>query len=343
MPSDYNNRLIFLDCSTGGPGAYGKMNSNWFFPRFRKALEGSGVEVERMRFTDFSSHIQCKDQSTVILLNYGEDHDIAKAEHWRTVTAFFEELVEYGWKGRVLHPPNIGATIVDKRETAQFLAPSRFINKEVPGEYSEYPVFSAAPTGTTQPTFVVPAGEKLDPERFNTQLVDTRYSYRGVPYHVSLRAMAVGSICTAIFVRARPAAEGTPNVHTTDTPRDVDLLNYLYGKLVLPNLGEILNLCRHVETKMGLGFYAHDILPCAKSSRLVLCETGFKFDEFTVREYFAGLPNMVFGNDAGSAACSLAAQAFLAEAIRIGFFKGEKTLDDPSFENRNSNFNVRGR
>ena len=101
--------------------------------------------------------------------------------------------------------------------------------------------------------------------------------------------MAVGPICVAIYVRARAVSEGSPSVHNKNTPVNADLLNHLYSEIVLPGQSEILAICQRIGSRLGPGFYSHDIVPERDTGLLYVCETGFKFDDHLWRERMAPL------------------------------------------------------
>lgn len=46
-----------------------------------------------------------------------------------------------------------------------------------------------------------------------------------------------------------------------------------------------MDLCERMGHVLGPGFYAHDILPCSDDRQLYVCETGFKFDDMSLREW----------------------------------------------------------
>jgi hypothetical protein len=151
--------------------------------------------------------------------------------------------------------------------------------------------------GSHAPVYVVGARVPLDRSRYNTEWIDTRHEYNGRSYYVVLRAMAVGSRCVSIFVRARPADQADASVHNTDTPVDAGLWNALYQRLVTPKMQEIESLCQRIADILGLGFFSHDILPESSSGRLLVCETGFKFDDYLFRSHLMPLAGQLVSDD----------------------------------------------
>ena len=92
-----------------------------------------------------------------------------------------------------------------------------------------------------------------------------------------MRIMCVAFRLMQIFVRARHETECNPSVHNADTPQDRELLDYLYDVLASPRVSECSMLAEKMESALGPGFYAHDVLVDNESGKLFLCETGYKF------------------------------------------------------------------
>jgi hypothetical protein len=150
-------------------------------------------------------------------------------------------------------------------------------------------IFSNVNVGSGGAVELLERGKQVDPRRYNGEFIDTRHRFRGRDYNVCLRALCVGRVPVAFYPRARPAEEGL-SVHAKDTPLDADLLNYLYRALVEPNIDRLSAICAKVAECLGLCFFAHDILPERGTSRLLLCEAGYKFDDMTLRRHLA--PNI---------------------------------------------------
>src|SRR5690606_9250395 len=119
----------------------------------------------------------------------------------------------------------------------------------------------------------------------NVDLIDTTVAFRGVSYYTSIRALCVGSHCISAYVRVRPVSDGSPSVHTKDTPRHLSLLRELHRRLVDDRRSEINELSVKIGRGLGPGFYAHDLLPCAQSQKYLVCESGYKFSDWTYRRH----------------------------------------------------------
>lgn len=133
------------------------------------------------------------------------------------------------------------------------------------------------------------SGKKINQKKYNTEFIDTYFEYNGEGYYASIRTMCVEGIITDIYLRFRNSKENNPNVHNTNTPLDADLQNFYYDTKIKPNLKQLEDLCSKVGNLLKLGFYAHDILLCNKTSQFYLIEVGFKFDNTaTWKNYISG-------------------------------------------------------
>jgi hypothetical protein len=159
-------------------------------------------------------------------------------------------------------------------------------------------VFSNAPNTNGAAVQVLSKGEALDPHRYNTLFVDTLHEYAGKRYFVCLRAMCVGTEMIGVIVRARPDIDGSASVHEKDTPVDAGLLNYLHKKLVEPHREELKKLCQEIGQVLGVGFYAHDILPERDTGKFFLCESNIKFNNrSTQRRLWSIRDELIFAPD----------------------------------------------
>ena len=191
-------------------------------------------------------------------------------------------------------------------------------------------VFSNAPDTNGAAVQILSGDAPLDQTRYNTHFVDTVQEYRGKRYYICLRAMCVGTEMIGVFVRARPESDGIPSVHDKDTPIEPDLLNALYDKLVSPHRAQLAKMCWAIGNALGLGFFAHDILPERDTGKYYLCETGVKFHDWTIRDRLWPIRNdIIFGQDFCEEGCRRAVQSFFSqlEARRTSSAPGFGTLD----------------
>ena len=217
----------------------------------------------------------------------------------------------------IVNHPRTCLTLGDKKQVHELYTkngipmPAR-ITAAVAGEA----VFSNETAGSGASIRLLRAGEALDDGRYNTAYVDTVHQIAGTDYHVCLRALAVGGDCISAFARARPVADGDASVHAKNTPVDAALMNHLDEQVVRPNLPKIREICADIGRVQGLGCYVHDILPCRTSGQLLVCESGLKFDDRTIRQRMAPIAaltpvfaDMVSGEESRAAARSLIRQA----------------------------------
>ena len=227
----------------------------------------------------------------------------------------FEEVLERARRlgAGVVHPPELGLAMADKLATRDLLIPAGIRMPELVTETGAMvPVFSNEVVGSNRPVRLHGSGA-LDPSRYNTRYIDAVHHYQGRAYHVSLRAMAVGPTCVAVYVRARGVGEKNPSVHNKNTPVDHELLNHLHAEIVEPRRDEIHSICERIGSRLGPGFYAHDIVPERESGLLYVCETGFKFDDHAWRNRMSPLRGSLACDDGNpSVEVVRSAEAFLS-------------------------------
>ena len=257
----------------------GKLTAEVFIPIFRGTCAQHSFQV--MAFPDPREFLSKKDlpQSPIVILVYSEVR-LLRSGLDPTFCKVLERVEELG--ALVVHPPDVGFAIADKLATRDLILPTGVRMPELISaeQISSLPVFSNERVGSSGAVYLQNSG-KLDPSRYNTRYIDAVYEHAGSTYHVCLRAMAVGPICVAIYLRARAVCEKNPSVHSKDTPVDPDLLNHLYCEIVLPRQSEIHAICERIGSRLGPGFYSHDIVPERATGLLYVCETGFKFDDHT--------------------------------------------------------------
>ncbi len=184
----------------------------------------------------------------------------------------------------VCHPPEIGRIISDKRRANAF-----FSERNVPmpklfeTSTATEAVFSNDNNDSGAAVYTVSTGADLSPDRYNTSLIDTRAEYEGEQYYISVRLMCVGATITHTVMRARPVSEGSPCVHSKNTPVDSHLLNDFFRRFVIQNMDRLQNIADGVVAAIGPGFYSHDILLDTNSGEIFMAETGFKFNNLAYR------------------------------------------------------------
>jgi hypothetical protein len=306
--------VLFRDDPFGRRGA--KLSPRFFNPIFRQVLGEYGIGLEEC-WADELVRSPERYRNQLVILVY--------AEVWALTNIAFESTVEQTERAArehnniVLHGIELGRLVADKDRTNRVLCKAGIsVPKLVTENTAAFEVFSNENAATHATAFVQDPGAELDVNRYNTAYIDTTHYYAGQIYYVALRAMSVGAKCTAIYVRARPINDGDPSVHSTDTPLNIELLNHLHREIVTPRKNAIINLCEAIGTRLGLAFFAHDILPCNTSKSLYVCETNFKFDDTTLRNHLALLGDRIPFNDHVAGAIR-SSHAFVEEARKLGY------------------------
>lgn len=299
----------------------GKMTPKFFLPPFCTELAQHGIGV--CFVTDAAGLAAAVTRNTAVVFVCNEEqHDPARR-------AALERLLQPDFARAcagavVFDAPAQGRLLGDKRATAQRLAACGI---PVPPEVTRAAetVFSRAVSGSSQPYAILPPGSPLDPARYNTRLIDTRFAHDGRDWLGALRLMCVGRQVIHVSARARDAAEGSASVHATDMPDDPALIGAAHAAMVGGREAELTALAARIADALGPGFFHHDIIRERGTGRYFVCEVGYKFNHMgSVPKLFAALPVAVTGTDHGFVATGewgrRAARAFIAEARRLGLW-----------------------
>jgi hypothetical protein len=293
-----------------------KMSSRFFNPLFRQVLDEHGIGLDEC-WADELMRSPEQYRNRLLVFVYREAWALENLAFGSTVEQTEQAAREND--NIVLHDIGLGRLIGDKSRTNRVLSEAGIpVPKLVTENAASFEVFSNQNDSTHAPVLIHEAGAELDLKRYNTAYVDTTRYYKGEIYYVVLRAMCVGEKCTAIYVRLRHSRDGDPSVHATDTPVDADLLNHLHRQIVTPQKRAITELCEAIGKRLGLAFFAHDILPSNTSEDLYVCETNFKFDLWHNKNHLAPLGDRVPHNDHVAAAIR-SSHAFVDEARKLGY------------------------
>lgn len=293
-----------------------KMSHSFYMPLFRQVLNEYGIGLDECWADDLMRSPE-RYRNRLLILVYREAWALTNLAFGSTVEQTEQAAQENS--NTVLHGIELGRLIADKRCTNRVLCQVGIpVPKLVTEHAAAFEVFSNENDGTHQPAFTREAGAELDLNRYNTAYIDTTHYYHGEIYYVVLRAMCVGAKCVAVYVRARPGSEGDPSVHATDSTVDEGLLNHLHKEIVTPRRAAIMKLCEAIGGRLGLAFFAHDILPSNTSEDLYLCESNFKFDLWYNRNHLAPLGDRVPHND-HVAAATRSSHAFVDGARKLGY------------------------
>jgi hypothetical protein len=271
----------------------GKITFDYFFPPFARTLAEHSIDARAFPQREFRAEPRRGDLAVLV---YTERHAHECMELAQLVEATQSFAERSGF--RVAHSIETGRLVIDKTRTNRALAAAGIpVPKLIVGDTAPSPVFSNVNSSCQQAVYLRESGASLDPERHNTEFIDTTFHHDGKDYYVVLRAMCVGSACYSIMPRARPVGDGDPSVHGKNTPLDAALLNSICAQIIAPRKAAILEICERLGQLLGLGFYSHDILPKAALPCVFVCETGFKFDNRATRQHLGPLRGQLTNDD----------------------------------------------
>ena len=230
-----------------------------------------GIQAEVLTFEELLHRGKTTDPQAFVLLHYNELFFIRDRKvSW--LRSRESEIKALGYK--ILHSADTGRIVGHKSRQNKTLKSAEVpMPRELKDQDQFEVAFSNAVNDAHVPTQLIDGGGALDESRYNTDYVDCRYEFQGEMWNVCLRAQVVGAQVLFAWVRAGKDA----SVHTRDTPVDADLIRHFHDLLIRPNMDQIKTISQRVKDALGVGFFAHDILPCKKTGRLLLCETNFKF------------------------------------------------------------------
>ncbi|MCE9664536.1 hypothetical protein LY622_13940 [Halomonas sp. M5N1S17] len=250
--------------------ARGKMKPERFLAPFVQHLERHSVRVHIVeRPSDLSSATIRSAKIAVLPVVNEEDHQ----HDFRAIQSWADQV------GALMCPSFATAKMMaNKRDTNVAFASRGIPVPKLASQSQGLAIFSNEVTGSGQETKLLESGSPIDESRYNTSFIDSTHTFNGEPYYVSLRAMAVGTHCVSIYLRARPVSDNAPSVHSKDTPRDAAVINALYNEIVTPRKKLLNEICDRAGSVLGVGYYAHDIIP-SQDGQFFICETGLKYND----------------------------------------------------------------
>ncbi|MET4101482.1 hypothetical protein ABIE58_000903 [Roseovarius sp. MBR-78] len=258
-----------------GPGlvAKGKGPAN-VLRQMTRMLEKQGIKSEVLTSEELIARGPARHRPAHALMHFNELKYIQNGEP-PALACIEAELEGLGY---TLHNrAEVARVIGDKRrQNAMLSAAGVPMPQLIHGRSEHHTVFSNQAVNAHVAVDVLPPGSALDDARYNTEMIDTVHRAAGRDYHVSLRALCFGGRVIFSWVRCRDVAEGDPSVHNADTPADLAVIAELHDRLVIPNRRQITRIARGVAGALGCNFYAHDLLPCARTGKLFMCETNLK-------------------------------------------------------------------
>ncbi len=252
----------------------GKVQLNLFFPPFCRILGQCGIATSCA--TDFEGlrhKIEASEGVPTVLINL--------------INEIYDEMDEYDIPEDLLRK---ASAVFNSHQTTGIIKDKRKANETLSGQGIMMPslkldegkrIFSNARVGSGENVFVLEKNQEIDDGRYNAEFIDTRVPFENSVYYTCVRLVCIGTRTLQIYVRARDVEENNPSVHSKDTPKNPELLEYLYRNLVEPRLEQLHALGRRIGSALGPGFYGHDVLVDNKSGHIFLCEAGFKFYDHT--------------------------------------------------------------
>ena len=280
-PKNPKAKVLILNLNSNPVRAPGKVDPEIFFPPFSSVLAACGVSTAYVSNKErMEREILESDRIPVILVNLIHELD---AENDR-----YDIPENLANKFRaIFNRHKIAKIIGDKVEANIFFTKHDISMPRLRPNAGK--VFSNTRFGSHDKVLLYESIDDADSERYNTELIDTKIKFRGATYFTCIRLICIGTRVLQIYVRARDVNENDPSVHNQDTPKDGELIVYLYDRLVAPRLEEFYALGSCLGNVLGPGFYVHDVLVDRNSGQLNLCESGFKFYDDTYSEHMMGV------------------------------------------------------
>lgn len=263
-------RFFIVDFDEPGVVASGKGSRN-IIKRLTTTLTKMGVPSEVLSFADLRSRGSIVDPQSYVLLHYNELFVVQnnKVDWLRQRES---ELTALGYK--ILHSAKQGCIVGHKIRQNECLSAAGVPMPRLLRSNDKFDTaFSNEISNANVSVQILDRTQTLDPGRYNTEYVDCRHEFAGKLWYVCIRARAIGDRVLFSWVRAG----AKPSVHNRDTPVNSLLIRHFHDKLIAPNAEKIQFIAEGVKSALGMGLYAHDILPCARTGDLLLCETNFKF------------------------------------------------------------------
>ena len=248
----------------------GKVDPNYFFPPFCNVLGQCGIgSIYVNDMVGLERELKASGEVPTILLDLvNEDYD--------DLGVYDIPDALNSQPDAIFNSRRIAKIIGDKKETNVFLSRNGISMPSLSGLESKK-IFSIARSGSEEAAFVYEGVGEIDDARYNAEFIDTRMEFEGVVYYTTVRLMCIGPKILQIYVRTRDERGYNPSVHGKDTPVDRALLDYMHIQLVKPRLEDYVSLATDLESVLGPGFYAHDVLVDNSTGELFLCETGYKY------------------------------------------------------------------
>lgn len=284
----FRNRygIAFVNFHTGEKKAGIKNPYRGKFTKYRfgqLVLAGAadGVSIEETGYHDIAYA-----KYRALVLVYNENHLFTDRKLYNAV-----KEVSQACRSRhiaCIHDDVPGLTAGSKTKTHEALSRAGVPMPEIPGKQGAGPYFVNRPESSGADTQLRPVS-KEDLENRNlyiTEYTDTTHRSHGRDFFVSIRILAVGSSIVSAYIRTRPVPDRNPCVHSGNTTYDIRVIRDLHHRLITRKSRELAEITDRIAHTPGFAFLAHDILPCTRSGKLLVCETGIKLDAEGHRKRF---------------------------------------------------------
>ena len=274
VPEPLKAKVIILNLNSDPLNAAGKVVPNTFFPPFCAVLARCGIaSVYLNDMENMSNELIESEGIPIVVISL--------------VHELYDDLDRYKIPNQLIQKV---AAVFNSHQTAGIIGDKRKANRYLSNQGVPMPslnpdprkkIFSNARVGSHEEVYLYDSVDDVDVSRYNTEFIDTRVEFNSTYFYTTIRLACIGSNIVQIYGRASDVENGNPSVHSTDTPRDCGLMDYIRDQLVIPHLEQFRFIAEKIEAALGPGFYVHDLLIDQENGNILLCETGFKFYDGT--------------------------------------------------------------
>lgn len=256
------------------PGKFrggGKVSADEFLPVFCRFLREQGVRTYFASSNRLLADAVRQPERTVVVCIYREVGYVPKGESLMSILENAD---------LVFNHPKSGLIIANK-PLANAALSAAGCSVPLSAEALDHgsTIFSNEISASGAATQTIQKSDSLDETRHNTQYIDTRQTFEGQEYHTTMRLMCINDKITHLIMRARNVTEGDASVHAKDTPKNAELINFLWRKALEDAGDQFQKIANTVYSTFGPGFYSHDTLLDKETHQVYICETGYKFDD----------------------------------------------------------------
>lgn len=283
-PQPTNPRAVIVMACLGGAGLNvdGKVSSFQFLPGFFGELRKRGFHTELVFDLDNLAKSFGRDLPIILVHVFGEDHTLIGGKELEALEAK---------AAAVFNSANVGPLLADKMAYHKRLESAGIAVPALQGEGG----FVRERTGTMRPTSVdeEKVSELDEAQLIRTEFVDTTFEFEGGSFFTTARLLCIGSEVMHAYIRARDTTEGNPSVHAKDTPLNPALIEQMQAQLIEPREAEFAQLAQGLAGVLGDGFFVHDLLIDRHSGRVLVCESGIKFDDMAFWKHMSAIADQI--------------------------------------------------